>query len=118
MANYPVIKLVRVVLKLRKLNEKFAVVLSHSQQNLEFGHFTLMFRRGLQRKVSKFKHMRKTVVFAHLTIFHCCRCCRCSAPELEGSYLINDQSSLFLSLFCLVFLHLLDNKKIKRVLAA
>ena len=110
MANYPVIKLVGVVLKFRKLNEKFAVVLSRSQQNLEFGHFTLMFCRGRQRKVTKFKHMCKTVVFAHLTIFHCCRCCCCLAPEIEGSYLINDQSSLFLSLFCLVFIHLLDYK--------
>ena len=48
MANYPVIKLVGLALKLRKLNEKFAVVLSRSQHNPEFGHFTLA-------KVTKFK---------------------------------------------------------------
>ena len=41
MANYPVTKLVGVALKLRKLNEKFAVMRSCSQQNLEFGHFTI-----------------------------------------------------------------------------
>ena len=46
MANYPVTKLVGVALKLRKLNEKFAVIMcSCSQQNLELGHFTLMFCR-------------------------------------------------------------------------
>ena len=55
MANYPVIKLIGVALKLRKLNEKFTVVLSRSQQNPEFGHFTLMLCRGRQRKVTKFK---------------------------------------------------------------
>ena len=63
MAHYPVIKLVGVALKLRKLTEKFAVVLPRSQQNPEFGHFTLMFCRGRQRK----EHICKTVVFAHLT---------------------------------------------------
>ena len=36
MLNYPVLKLVGVALKFRKLNEKFAVVCSRSQQNLEF----------------------------------------------------------------------------------
>ena len=41
MANYPVTKLVGATLKLRKLNEKFAVMRSCSQQNLEFGHFTI-----------------------------------------------------------------------------
>ena len=45
MAAYPVTKLVGVTLKLRKVNEKFAVMRSCSQQNLEFGHFTLMFCR-------------------------------------------------------------------------
>ena len=39
MANYPVTKLVGVMLKLRKLNEKFAVMRSCSQQNLEFFPF-------------------------------------------------------------------------------
>ena len=34
MANYPVTKLVAVTLKLRKLNEKFGVMRSCSQQNL------------------------------------------------------------------------------------
>ena len=65
MANYPVIKLVEVALKLRKLNEKLAVVLSRSQQNPEFGRFTLMFCRGQQRKVTNFKT-------------HVQNCCFCS----------------------------------------
>ena len=58
MANYPVTNLVGVMLKLRKLNmlnEKFAVMRSCSQQNLGFGHFNLMFCRGWQRNVTKFK---------------------------------------------------------------
>ena len=43
MANYPVTKLVGVTLKLRKLNEKIAVMHSCSHQHLKFGHFTLFF---------------------------------------------------------------------------
>ena len=46
MANYPVTKLVGVTLKLRKLNDKFAFM---------FDHFNLMFCRGWQRNVTKFK---------------------------------------------------------------
>ena len=48
MANYSLTKLIEVALKLRNLNEKFAVMRSCSQHNLEFGHFTLMFCRGWQ----------------------------------------------------------------------
>ena len=45
MANYPVTKLVGITLKLRKLNERCAVMHSCSQLNLEFGHFTMFCRR-------------------------------------------------------------------------
>ena len=63
MANYPGTKLVGVALKVRKLNEKFAVVLSCSQKNpLEFGHFTLMFCTGRQRNVPKFKTRAKLLL--------------------------------------------------------
>ena len=62
-------KLVGVTLKSRKLNEKFAARRSCSQQHLEFGHFTLMFCRGWQRNVTKFKT-------------HVQNCCVCSLKLL------------------------------------
>ena len=71
MANYPVTKLVGVTLKLRKLNEKFAVMRSCSQQNLEFGHFTLMFCRGWQRNVTKFKTHVQNCCFCSLNLLFC-----------------------------------------------
>ena len=39
----------------KKENEKFTVVRSRSPQNLECGHFTLLFCRGRQRHVPKCK---------------------------------------------------------------
>ena len=64
-ANYPV-KLVGVALKLWKLNEKVAVMYLCSQQNLEFGHFTLIFAEdGNNEMWQNLKHMCKTVVSAH-----------------------------------------------------
>ena len=71
MANYPVTKLVGVTLKLRKLNEKFAVMRSSSQQNLEFGHFTMMFCRGWQRKVTKFETHVQNYCFCSLNLLFC-----------------------------------------------
>ena len=72
MVNYPVIKLVGVVLKLRKLNEKFAFVLqSRSQQNPEFGHFTLMSCRGRQRKLTKFKTYVQNCCFCSFNLYFC-----------------------------------------------
>ena len=71
MANYPVTKLVGVTLKLRKLNEKSAVVRSCSQQNLEFGDFTLMFCRGWQRNVTKFKTHVQNCCFCSLNLLFC-----------------------------------------------
>ena len=65
MANYTVTKLVGVTLELRKLKEKFAVMRSCSQQNLEFGHFTLMFCRGWQRNVTQFETHVQNCCFAH-----------------------------------------------------
>ena len=71
MANCPVTKLVGVTLKLRKLNEKFAVMRSCSQQNLEFGHFTLMFSRGWQRNVTKSKTRVQNCCFCSLNLLFC-----------------------------------------------
>ena len=41
--------------RVKKEIEKFTVVCSCSPPNLEFGHFTLLFCRGRQIKVPKFK---------------------------------------------------------------
>ena len=41
--------------QVKKENETFTVVGSRSPQNLEFGHFRLLFCRERQRHVSKFK---------------------------------------------------------------
>ena len=71
MANYPVTKLVGVTLKFRKLNEKLAVMRSCSQQNLEFGHFTLMFCRVRQRNVTKFKIHVQNCCFYSLNLLFC-----------------------------------------------
>ena len=71
MANYPVAKLVGVTLKLRKLNEKFAVMHSCSQQNLEFGHFTLMSCRGWQRNGTQFKTHVQNCCFCSLNLLFC-----------------------------------------------
>ena len=71
MANYPVTKLVGVTLKLRKLNEKFAVMCPCSQQNLEFGHFTLMFCIGWQRNVTKFEIHVQNCCFCSLNLLFC-----------------------------------------------
>ena len=68
MANYPVTKLVGVTLKLRKVNEKFAVMRSCSQQNLEFGYFTLMFCRRWQRNLTKFKTHVQNCCFYSLNL--------------------------------------------------
>ena len=51
-ANYPGTKLVGVAIKLRKRMKNSP---SRSPQNLEFGHLTLLFCRGRQRTVPKFK---------------------------------------------------------------
>ena len=71
MAKYPVTKLVGVTLKLRKLNEKFAVMRSCSQQNLEFLDFTLMFCRGWQRNLTKFKTHVQNCCFCSLNFLFC-----------------------------------------------
>ena len=71
MAKYPVTKLVGVTLKLRKLNEKFAVMRSCSQQNLEFLDFPLMFCRGWQRNLTKFKTHVQNCCFCSLNFLFC-----------------------------------------------
>ena len=71
MANYPITKLVGVMLKLRKLNEKFALMCSCSQQNLEFGHFTLMFCRRWQQNVTQFETHVQNCCFCSLNLLFC-----------------------------------------------
>ena len=48
-------------------NEKFTVVRSRSPENLKFGHFTLLFCRGRQRKLmyQNVKRICRAIVFAH-----------------------------------------------------
>ena len=66
MANYPVTKLVGVALKLRKLNEKFAVVRSFSQKQPGIWSFQFDVLHRTAKKCTKIlKHMCKTVVIAH-----------------------------------------------------
>ena len=50
-----------------KENEKFTVVCARSPQNFEFGHFTLLFRRGRQGNVLKFKRHVQSDCFSSLT---------------------------------------------------
>ena len=46
-------------------NKKFPVVCSRSPQNLEFGHFVLLFCRGRQRNVPKFIAHVQRLCFSH-----------------------------------------------------
>ena len=52
MANYPVTN----TLKLRKLNEKIAVMRSCSQQHLKSGHFTFLHFIALHKHKKLYKH--------------------------------------------------------------
>ena len=52
-ANYPVTKLIGVKLKLRKLNDIFAVMRSCSQQHLEFGHLHFDVLQRMATKCNK-----------------------------------------------------------------
>ena len=71
MVNYPVTKLVGLTLKLRKLNETFAIMCSCSQQNLEFGRFALVFCRGWQPNVTKFETHVQNCCFCSLNLLFC-----------------------------------------------
>ena len=56
MANYPCGKQIgRSGVQVKEENEKFTVLRSRSPQNLQCGHFTLLFCRGRQRNVPKCK---------------------------------------------------------------
>ena len=57
--------------QVKKENEKFTVVCSRSPQNLEFGHFTLLFCRGRQRNVPKCKTHVQSDCFCSLNILFC-----------------------------------------------
>ena len=61
-------KLVRVAFKLterEREKEKFSVVCSCSPQNLELGHFTLLFCGGRQRNVKYLKCTCREIAFVH-----------------------------------------------------
>ena len=51
--------------QVKKEYAKFTVVRSRSPQNLNCGHFTLLFCRGRQRNVPKCKRTCRAIVFAH-----------------------------------------------------
>ena len=55
----------------KKENENFTVVRSRSPQNREFGHFTLLFCRGQQRNVPKFKTHVQGDCFCSLKLLFC-----------------------------------------------
>ena len=55
----------------KKENEKFTVVRSLSPQNLKCGHFTLLFCRGRQRNVPKYKTHVQSDCFCSLNLLFC-----------------------------------------------
>ena len=57
--------------QVNKDNEKFTFVCSRSPQNLEFGHFMLLFCRGRQRNVLKFKIHVHGDCFSSLNLLFC-----------------------------------------------
>ena len=58
--------------RVKKENEKFTVLCSHSPQNLKFGNFTLLFCRGRQRNVAKFKTHLQSDCFSSIKLLFCC----------------------------------------------
>ena len=66
MANYPGTKLVGVAYKVRK-----KILRSRSPQNLKCGHFTLLFCRGRQRNVPKYRTHMQSDCFCSLNLFFC-----------------------------------------------
>ena len=52
-------------------NEKFAVVLTRSPQNLKCGHFRWLFCRGQQKNVSKCKAHMQSDCFCSLNLLFC-----------------------------------------------
>ena len=57
--------------QVKKENEEFTVVCSCSPQNLEFGPFTLLFCRGRQRNVPKYKTHVQVDCFPSLNLLFC-----------------------------------------------
>ena len=58
-------------LQVKKENEKFTAVRSRSPQNLECGHFMLLFCRGQQRNVPKCKTHVQSDCFCSLNLLFC-----------------------------------------------
>ena len=61
----------RCSVQVMKENEQFTVVHSCSPQNLEVGHFTLLFSKGRQRNVPKFKTHTQNDCFCSLNLLFC-----------------------------------------------
>ena len=57
--------------QVKKENEKFTVLRSRSPQNLQCGHFTLLFCRGRQRNVPKCKTHAQSNCFWSLNLLFC-----------------------------------------------
>ena len=57
--------------QVKKENEKFTVVCSHSPKNLKFGHFTLLFCRGQRRNVPNCKTHVQSGCFCSLDLLFC-----------------------------------------------
>ena len=63
--------------QVNKENERFTAVRSRSPQNLECGHFTLLFYRGQQRNASKCKtHVQCLFLLIKPVFLRRCRCHR------------------------------------------
>ena len=63
--NHPVTEKLGTAFKLGQRMKKITVMCSRSPQNLEFGHFTLLFGLGLQRNVPKFMTHMQGLCFSH-----------------------------------------------------
>ena len=58
----------RSTVQVKEENDKFTVVCLRSPQNVEFGHFTLLFCRGRQRNVPKCKTHLQSDCFCSLSL--------------------------------------------------
>ena len=80
-ANYLGTNLIGVALKLRKKMIKLPSFCSRSRQNLESGHFTLLFCRGRQRNVPKCKTYVQSDCFSSLNQTYCFAALALSSPS-------------------------------------
>ena len=57
--------------QVKKEKKKFTVMYSRCPQNLEFGHFTLLFRGGQQRNLPKFKTHEQSDCHCSFNLLFC-----------------------------------------------